>query len=299
MAASITESGADPLALGHLIRSARQRKGLTLQDLANSVGCAKSYLSQLETSFRPGSGVSQALLARIELALDLRDGELIFASQWEATPGPVRRELARVESGRKAAADQLRELLHDARAGADPAGLDKLHRSGRLRALIDRIGGESNLEQTPRQLDPLAHAVEVPLINSVTAGYPTDFTDLGYPARIADEYVRVPQVLDPDAFAARVVGDSMTPDYREGDIVVFSPARNLKHGMDCFVRLEPNHESTFKRIFFETQSPQGLIDESSGEAIRLQPLNPRYPALIVPREKVAGLYAAVSVTRMV
>lgn len=43
--------------------------------------------------------------------------------------------------------------------------------------------------------------------------------------QVAEEYVRSPDLADPDAFTARVVGDSMAPDYREGDIVIFSPAR--------------------------------------------------------------------------
>ncbi len=285
--------------------------------------CAKSYLSQLETGFRLGSGVSAGLLARLEAHLGLTAGELVFAAQWEATPGPVRRELARAEAGRRAAAEQLRALLN--RGGGASAGsgrgvdLDGLHRSGRLRAMIERIAGDGAGESfqsesadearrgwESRGLEAIGIAVEVPLINSVAAGYPCDFTDLGYPARVADEYVRVPDVRDADAFAARVVGDSMMPDYREGDIVVFSPARDLRDGMDCFVRLEPDHQSTFKRVFFEAAGTEGSRDrgiegeeEMCGEMIRLQPLNPRYPAMVVPRERVAGLYAAVSVTRMV
>lgn len=311
--------------LGTRIRSARLRKGLTLQDLATTVGCAKSYLSQLETGFRPGSGVSHALLARLERGLDLGEGDLVFVAQWEATPGPVRRELARAESRRRAAADQLRELLsrRSAPAPSTDHTLDDLYRSGRLRELIDQIADPDPAHADPapstqfRGLEAISLAVEVPLINSVAAGYPCDFTDLGYPARVADEYVRVPDVRDADAFAARVVGDSMMPDYREGDIVVFSPARQLKDGMDCFVRLEPDHQSTFKRIFFESAAPAPPVppdapgshapahadrdgpDALSGELIRLQPLNPRYPPMTLPRERVAGLYAAVSVTRMV
>ncbi|MEM9374186.1 MAG: S24 family peptidase, partial [Planctomycetota bacterium] len=97
---------------------------------------------------------------------------------------------------------------------------------------------------------------------------------------------------DPDAFAARVIGDSMSPDYREGDIVVFSPALQVCDGMDCFVRLEPDHESTFKRIYFE-QPPSGE------ELIRIQPINNRYPSTTVPRDRVAGLYAGVSVIRRI
>lgn len=264
---------------------------MTLQELADRAGCGKSYLSQLENRHKPGAGVDHGLLARIEAALDLAPGTLVFTSQWEATPGPVRREVARAEAERRAAADQLRRLLH---ANA-PGSLDDLHRSGRLRSLIDRIAGD----QAPRELDLVGAAVQVPLINSVAAGYPTDFTDLGYPARVADEYVRVPDVRDPDAFAARVVGDSMLPDYREGDIVVFSPMRDLRDGMDCFVRLEPDHQTTFKRVFFESGPRARSGEDGCGQMIRLQPLNPRYAPMVVPRERVAGLYAAVSVTRMV
>lgn len=129
------------------------------------------------------------------------------------------------------------------------------------------------------------------MINSVAAGYPREFTDLGYPAGIADQYVRVPGLTDKDAFACRVVGDSMLPEYREGDIVVFSPAREVKSGMDCLARLEPDAETTFKRIYVE--------GERGKEQIRLQPLNPAYPARVLERELVAGLFAAVSVTRVV
>lgn len=171
---------------------------------------------------------------------------------------------------------------------------------------------------------------QVPVVNRVAAGYPTAFTDLGYPARIADEYVSVPDVFDGDAFAARVVGDSMEPVYREGDIVVFSPSAATVDGSDCFVRFERNEESTFKRVYFESPpaagtppgtgmphgpgmppgSLPGVSDGAEGataieqkpaeiKRIRLQPLNSAYPARVVDREEVAGLYAAVYVVRAV
>jgi repressor LexA len=125
--------------------------------------------------------------------------------------------------------------------------------------------------------------VSVPLINKVAAGYPRDFTDLSYPAKVADEYVACPDIADAQAFAARVCGESMMPDYREGDVVVFSPAAKVTDGSDCFVRLEPDHETTFKRIYFEPEKQQ----------IRLQPLNPKFPPRSVERVNVAGLYKAV------
>jgi repressor LexA len=125
------------------------------------------------------------------------------------------------------------------------------------------------------------HKDDIPVINQVPAGYPRDFTDMDYPPSVADEYVRCPNIDDPQAFAARVVGDSMEPDYRQGDIVVFAPNTPAESGQDCFVRLDTG-ETTFKRVFQDDPS-----------VLRLQPLNDKYPADIVPRREVTGLWPAI------
>jgi SOS-response transcriptional repressor LexA len=57
-------------------------------------------------------------------------------------------------------------------------------------------------------------------------------------------------------------------------------------------RLDRDNETTFKRVYLER-------DERGNEVIRLQPLNPAYAARTVGREEVAGLFAAVSVTRLI
>ena len=116
--------------------------------------------------------------------------------------------------------------------------------------------------------DPFARAhaagsaALVPVVNSVQAGYPREFTDLGYPARVADDYVAVPGITDPDAFAARVVGDSMEPAYIEGDIVIFSPLVDATDGTDCFVRLVRDDETTFKRVFVDFSGDFGGFSAS-------------------------------------
>jgi len=122
---------------------------------------------------------------------------------------------------------------------------------------------------------------DIPIINEIPAGYPKDFTDLDYPPSVADEYVRCPDIQDPQAFAARVVGDSMEPAYHEGDIVVFAPNTPAESGQDCFVRLDTG-ETTFKRVY-----------QDDPATLRLQPLNEKYPAHIVPRREVTGLWPAV------
>jgi phage repressor protein C with HTH and peptisase S24 domain len=89
-------------------------------------------------------------------------------------------------------------------------------------------------------------------------------------------------VHDPNAFAIRVVGDSMEPKFKERDIVVFSPAAEVKNGDDCFVRFSAPHETAFKRVFFEKD-----------KSIRLQPRNQKYPPQIVEGKRINGIYRAI------
>jgi len=275
--------------LGPIVRERRAAIGFTLAELARRVGCAKSYLSAIENGTKGPPG--EELLVKLEHAMGFKRGELREAALWARTPERVREDFEAMRE-RDARARELARSLRD-------APIDELHRSGRLESMIrayeDATDGQDGADADGigtlgSGVERADLPVEVPLINKVAAGYPASFTDLGYPARVADEYIRAPDVHDPDAFAARVVGDSMEPEYREGDIVVFSPVREIGSGMDCFIRLEPDHETTFKRVYFETGD--------AGEAlIRIQPINSTYAPMTVPRERVAGLYAGVSVTR--
>ncbi|MBC7833683.1 MAG: helix-turn-helix domain-containing protein [Phycisphaerales bacterium] len=303
-------NAAAPTRLGILMNRRRRELDLTLNEVAERSGCTKSYLSFIENG-RRANPPSHELLLRIQEALWLQNNELVEAARWQSTPDEVKQEYERMAL-RDAAARQLAKVIRE-RGGAEGVlglgpgtkgvtGIDELYQTGQLRRLIEAIDAEATTEETMRDAAIRAAARgglvagsvarEIPLINSVAAGYPREFTDLGYPARVADEYVRTPEISDPDAFAARVVGDSMLPEYREGDVVVFSPLRVVKSGTDCFARIEPDHETTFKRVYFE----QGREGES---LIRLQPLNSAYPPRVLAREQVAGLYAAVSVTRSV
>jgi len=270
-------------AFGDAVRSRRRSLRLTLDDLAARVGCAKSYLSSLENGHR--ATPSEALTRRLERALSFDQGGLVRLAHLDKMPPEVRRDIETLRARDRSARSLARLLAEQASGGGS---LDEMFKSGALRSLIDR------LDPAPDPVESIASALpsEIPLINNVAAGYPADFTDLGYPARVADEYVRAPDVRDADAFAARVIGDSMSPDYREGDIVVFSPATDVRSGMDCFVRFEPDHDTTFKRIYFE--------EGDAGETlIRIQPINNEYPSRTVPREDIAGLYAGVSVIRKI
>ena len=294
----VQNNSENEVGFGGVIHQRRAALRLSLAEVARRAGCAKSYLSAIENGVKGAPG--EELASRLERVLSFREGELVEMAMWARTPAAVRADVEAMRM-RDAAG---RELAAALRSG----DLDSVHRSGKLAALIDAIEGKCEEQSEAGQgesgsglagsgqvgggIERAELPMEIPLINKVTAGYPGSFTDLGYPARVADEYVRAPDVHDPDAFAARVVGDSMEPVYREGDIVVFSPARVVESGMDCFVRLEPDSETTFKRVYFET-------GDDGAEMIRIQPINNAYGAMVVGREAVAGLYAGVSVTRVI
>jgi repressor LexA len=275
-------------ALGPKIRRQRRRLGFTLDELAGRTGISKPYLSLIETG-RVANPPSDGKLRRLEEALGFAAGELVTQAHLQRTPRDVRAVLQRlVEKGSgfrvqgsvktavTASSPEPRTLNPD----LPPIDLDDAYLTGVLQELVDRSSG--NIEQLAATATV---GSPVPVINRVSAGYPRDFTDLSYPPRVADEYVSCPGVSDADAFAARVHGDSMTPKYREGDIVIFSPAAACKDGDDCFVRFADGH-TTFKRVFFETA-------EGKKQVLRLQPRNEKYRPQVVASEDVSGLYKAV------
>lgn len=282
-------------AIGTKIRRQRRRLGLTLDELAGRTSISKPYLSLIETGRVPNPP-SDEKLRRLEQTLAFPAGELVTQAHLQRTPKDVRAMLERLmksDAARNADADvrakatasssvtassRLRVPASSSSSSATATAgvdLDEAYLSGVLQELVE--GSVGNVEAVT--------ANAVPVINRVSAGYPKDFTDLSYPRGVADEYVSCPDLHDGDAFAARVYGDSMTPKYREGDIVIFSPAAAPREGDDCFVRFKDG-QTTFKRVFFET-------GEKGVSTLRLQPRNERYRPQVVPSEQVTGLYRAV------
>ncbi len=254
--------------IGLRIRQERLSAGISQQNLARAINCSKSQMSRIEVGSR---SVSLKTIRLIESAMGITDGRISKVLMWQCTPTSVKKQLATSQN----IIEQLRA------ACSQENNLDQLYQSGVLRKLLEEVAG--NLD------GPLPTSKRIPLINQVAAGYPREFTDLDYPVSIADEYVLCPDITDPDAFAARVVGNSMEPTYREGEIIVFSPVLPTPSGSDCFVRLLRDNETTFKRIYIEDE----------GKRIRLEPLNSEYEAACIDREDIAAMYAAAYVMRKV
>ncbi len=255
------------MSLGSIVRSRREELGLTQEIVAAQVEISKPYLSNIETG-RAKNPPSDGVLRSLERAMSFRPGELVKLAHLVRTPSDVRERYELYE----AEVHKLRGVVRDLRRGSGEISDTDID--------IDDFDGPSAHQ------DPAGAGISiggvVPIINSVSAGYPHNFTDLDYPPGVAEEYIRCPDVHDPQAFAARVVGDSMEPDYRQRDIVVFSPNTPARSGDDCFVRFEEGEGTTFKRIYMDEE-----------QSIRLQPLNQAYPSQAVPREQITGLWPAI------
>lgn len=77
-------------------------------------------------------------------------------------------------------------------------------------------------------------------------------------------------------FGLKIKGDSMFPDYLDGDTIILEKVDNCESGDDCVVMVNGN-DGTFKRIF---KNETGII---------LQPLNNSYQPMIYTNEQIESL----------
>ena len=125
-------------------------------------------------------------------------------------------------------------------------------------------------------------STELPLLyadGGIPAGFPSPAQD--YVDGILDlnkELIQHPAAT----FYARVVGDSMYPDIKDGDLLVVD--RSLDAFDDCIAVCCLNSEFTIKRI--------DLSNKDKG-VIRLVPDNPKYEPIIVTEDEEFILWGVV------
>lgn len=250
------------MSLGQIIRNRRHELGITLDELGNKTSFSKPYLSTIETG-KVKNPPGDKLLRKLEEVLKFEPGTLRHVANLDRMPADIRQRFESFEAENQ----RWRKLVQDLKNKKDGSKIDEM-------ITESDFNSDAGLSIKPGRL--------IPVINRVAAGYPVDFDDLEYPAGFADDYVRCPDIDDPHAFAVRVIGDSMEPKFFEGDIVIFSPAAEVRNGDDCFIRLSMPHETTFKRVFFEVE-----------QKVRLQPRNEKYAPMIMDGSRINGVYRAV------
>jgi phage repressor protein C with HTH and peptisase S24 domain len=92
----------------------------------------------------------------------------------------------------------------------------------------------------------------VPLIGFAEAGSGGYFDDGGFPVGKGWDEVAFPAVSDEHAYALEISGDSMQPVYRDGDVIVVSPAATIRRGDRVVVKTRKG-EVVVKELKRKTQ----------------------------------------------
>jgi phage repressor protein C with HTH and peptisase S24 domain len=106
----------------------------------------------------------------------------------------------------------------------------------------------------------------VPLIGFAQAGGDGFFDDGGFPIGGGWDEVSLPEIGDPNAYALEISGDSMEPVFRDGDLVIVSPASPIRRGDRVVVRTL-NGEVMAKQL-----------TRRSARRVELKSLNPDHPS---------------------
>jgi len=105
----------------------------------------------------------------------------------------------------------------------------------------------------------------VPLLGFAEAGAGGYFDDGGFPAGEGWDEIAFPAVNDEHAYALEVSGQSMEPAYRDGDVIIISPAAPIRRG---------------DRVVVRTKSGEVMAKElkrSTAKSIELKSLNAEHP----------------------
>ena len=117
----------------------------------------------------------------------------------------------------------------------------------------------------------------IPLIGFAQAGGGGYFDDAGFPVGGAWDEIAFPDVGDEHAYALEIAGDSMLPLYRDGDVVVVSPAAPVRRG---------------DRVIVKTREGEVLAKElkrQTARTVELRSLNPEHPDRLLQEGEIAWI----------
>lgn len=158
-----------------------------------------------------------------------------------------------------------------------PAGRERWPSTESIAKILDATG--SSLDDFLKLASgmPQREGVRVPIIGLAQAGSSGYFDDGGFPVGAGWEHVSFPNVADENAYALEVTGDSMQPVYRDGDIVVVSPAETVRRG---------------DRVVAKTRAGEVMVKQlvrRTASHIELVSLNPAYPPRTLEISEVAWI----------
>ncbi|MBQ9240537.1 MAG: hypothetical protein IJ164_04250 [Duodenibacillus sp.] len=140
------------------------------------------------------------------------------------------------------------------------------------RSIEEKLSLSRGYLDEPHELEKV-HAPSgkrIPILSFVQAGEPTNSGDNSY-----DEWLDVSDDVPNEAYALRIRGASMEPEFCEGDIVIVDPTISARAGDYVVARVTNcyENESSIKQYAVTG------IDRNGVETFELRPLNPLFPTL--------------------
>jgi phage repressor protein C with HTH and peptisase S24 domain len=121
----------------------------------------------------------------------------------------------------------------------------------------------SSIDSFVRLIGDATRTVQtVPLLGFAQAGASSHFDDGGFPAGKGWDEMALPSLDDERAYALEISGDQMRPAYRDGDVIVVSPATPIRRG---------------DRVVVKTVAGEVMVRDlkrRTAKALELQSLNP-------------------------
>lgn len=105
---------------------------------------------------------------------------------------------------------------------------------------------------------------QIPLIGFAQAGKGGYFDDSGFPIGGSWDEIEAPGIIDQNAYAVEIQGDSMMPVYREGDIVIVSPSTSIRKGDRVIVKTS------------DGQVMAKILQRQSAKTVELASFNPEH-----------------------
>jgi len=109
------------------------------------------------------------------------------------------------------------------------------------------------------------HQAAVPLLGFAQAGAGGFFDSGGFPVGQGWDEVNIPVGPNSNTYALEVSGDSMMPLYRDGDVIIVSPAEQIRRGDRVVVR---THDG---------EVMAKILHRQTANNIELHSLNPEHP----------------------
>jgi phage repressor protein C with HTH and peptisase S24 domain len=144
-----------------------------------------------------------------------------------------------------------------------------------VEAFAALVSGQAALPSLSRGPRP---SRRIPLIGLAQAGGEGFFDDAGFPVGGSWDEISLPEIGDPNAYALEISGDSMEPVFRDGDVVIVSPASPVRRG---------------DRVVVRTRLGEVMAKElkrQSAKRIELASLNPAHPDYSFDLPDIAWLH---------